>query len=120
TLLSLDQTEEGEPIQYSFRQMLDDSVLRIWPRWSDGETYIEARIVYPYDDMDAASDTLAFPPAAYEAVVYGLAVRLAPDYKLPLQERLVLKQEAEPMIDAVFAALTEQTSIYFQPERVVQ
>ncbi|MCI0564104.1 MAG: hypothetical protein MN733_36980 [Nitrososphaera sp.] len=119
TIQNLDQTEEGQPIQYCFRQMLDDSVLRIWPRWSNGETYIEARIIYPYDDMDAASDTLAFPPAAYEAIVYGLAVRLAPDYKLPLQERLVLKQEAEPMIEAMFAALTEQTSIYFQPERVM-
>ena len=116
TLQGLNQTTEGAPTQYCFRQMLDDSVMRIWPRWPDGKTYIEARILHQYDDMDAASDTLMFAPAAYEAIVYGLAVRLSPDYKLPLQERVLLKQEADTMIDAMFSALTEGTSIYFQPE----
>jgi len=115
-MLSLNQTTQGDPIKWNYRLMLDDGILRIWPGWEDGKSYIEARVLYPFDDMDATSDTFAFPNTHYEALVYGLAVRLAPEYKYSIEERMILKQEADAMIEAAFAHLTEGTSLFVQPD----
>ena len=95
--------------------MLDDCILGIWPRFPDGKGYLEIRIVQQFDDLDAVGDTLAMPVHMYETLVYSLAVRLAPDYKLPLQERMLLKQEADSLSEAAFAHLSEGASIFMQP-----
>jgi hypothetical protein len=116
TMMGLDQTVQSEPTMWNYRLMLDDGLFRVWPGWSDGNTYIEARAMYPFDDMDATGDTFSFPNTCYEALVYSLAVRLAPEYKLPLQERMLLKQEADAMKMKAFDHLIEGTSIFVQPE----
>lgn len=108
-------TTEGEPIKYNSRKELTTNRLTIWPRFQDGKTYLELRIQKPFDDADAVTDTMAFPVTVGEALVYALAVRLAPEYKLPLEERMMLKQEAKEYFDLAWAHLTEMASINIVP-----
>ena len=109
-------TTEGEPIKYNYRKELSTTRLHIWPRFQNGKVYLELRLQSPFDDMDAVANTTPFPNTVSEALIYGLAVRLAPEYKLPLQERMVLKQEAAEVIDVAWSHLTEMTHILVQPD----
>mgnify|MGYP001597580572 FL=1 len=49
----------------------------------------------PIEDFDAATDNPDFPQEWYEPLVYGLALRRAPDYGLSVAERTALFREAE-------------------------
>lgn len=109
-------TAEGPPIRYNYQATLTNGTFRHWPRFQDGKTYLELLAQNPFDDIDAATNNPAFPQEWYEALVYGLAVRLAPEYKLPLQERLMLKEEAKLMKDRAEMAAREAASIFLQPE----
>jgi hypothetical protein len=111
-------TEEGAyPIMYNYQATLTDGAFRIWPRFEDGDRYLEVLFQNPFDDLDAAStNNPSFPDEWIEALIYGLAVRLAPDYKLPLQERILLKQEAEAMKERAMMSARENASIRFEPE----
>ena len=109
-------TDEGETIMFNYQATLTDGAFRIWPRFKDGKQYIEVLFQNPFDDLDAAStNNPSFPDEWIEALIYGLAVRLAPDYKLPLQERMLLKQEAEAMKERAFMSARENASIIFIP-----
>lgn len=108
-------TEEGPPIVYNYQATLTDGTFRIWPRFQNGSSYLELLAQHPFDDIDAASNNPAFPQEWYEALVYGLAVRIAPEFGLPLQERMVLKEEAQAIKDRAFMAARENASIIFTP-----
>ena len=113
-------TTEGPPIEYNYQAFLNASPptlgrLRVWPRFENGDEYLRVLFQLPFDDIDAAANSLSFPQEWYEAVVYGLAVRIAPEYKVPLQERMVLKEEAKAMKERAEMSARENASITFQP-----
>jgi len=109
-------TSEGEIVEINYQPYLTNGQLTIWPRFQDGATYLELKCQYPFDDMDAASDTLAFPQHWYNAVIYQLAVDLCSEYSVPLQERYVLKEEAKGWKDLAEEGSTEGTSVTVSPE----
>jgi hypothetical protein len=65
--------------------------------------------------MDSDSNDLSLPPEWTEAVIYGLAVRLAPEYGLSINERQQLKMEAKEFKDTALGFGTEEGSLYIQP-----
>jgi hypothetical protein len=68
--------------------------------------------------MNASTDDLDFPPYWTEAIIYGLADRLAPEYGVPLQDRQVLSQQAERFHQTALMFGQEEGSLFFQPEHV--
>ena len=68
-----------------------------------------------FEDMDSDSNDLSLPPEWTEAVIYGLAVRLAPEYGLSINERQQLKMEAKEAKDLALSFGTEEGSLYIQP-----
>jgi hypothetical protein len=116
------QTTEGEPNTWAYEESVtavpgsNPGNFKFWPRFADGARYLEVRYQMPFDDMDASSDNLAFPDSWYEAVIYGLAVRLAPEYQIPLDQRQVLKGEAKAAKDIAEVATQEFASLFFQPQ----
>jgi len=117
TLRSLGNlTTEGQIVEVNYIPTLTDGTLTVWPRWEDGSSYLEIRCQYPFDDMDAASDTLAFPQHWYMAVVYALAQALAPEYGTDLQKWSIIKQEAKEWKDLAEEGSTEGTSVTVSPE----
>jgi len=75
-------------------------------------------IVYqrPFEDFDAAADEPDFPQEWYDALKYGLATRLAPEYGVPISERQLLMAEMTRIKQEALSMGTEEGSLYFAPD----
>ncbi len=109
----------GTPIALEYEPLNQTGTIKLWPK-PDATTIStkQVTIVYqrPFEDMVSSSNTLDFPQVWSEAIIYGLAWRLAPEYGIPSQERGQLKQEAQFLMDEALSFGTEEGSIKFQPD----
>lgn len=91
-------TSTGVPVHYGFTPEISTGTLRIWPA-PDASAAASYRLLVEYqrkfDGFVAGGNTPDFPSFWTDALVYGLAVRLAPEYGVPLQDRQMLMKEAE-------------------------
>lgn len=94
--------------------------IKLWPTPQDSSNTITIRYQKPFADITTDLDEIDFPRYWYEAVIYGLADRLAPEYGIPIQDRQLLKQEAEMKHTTALSFGTEEGSLYFQPDWVGQ
>jgi hypothetical protein len=67
--------------------------------------------------MTASGSLLDFPIEWQEAVVFGLADRLAFVYGLPIDEKRDLRSKAKEMKMDVLSGGTEEGSFYFMADR---
>jgi hypothetical protein len=83
------------------------------------QTYgqLSLRVQVPYTDMTGVNDDIDFPSYWHEAVVYQLAVALAPEYGLAPNDRQTLRLEAEQLKQTALGFGGEDTSVFFQPDR---
>lgn len=113
------QTSVGSPTGYWYQPLNQTGVLSLWPI-PDSATIAQqtVKIVYqrPFYDMVSGADTLDFPQFWHEAIVYGLAWRLAPEFGLPLPDRQALKAEAQMLLDEALSFGTEEGSLFLQPD----
>ena len=58
-----------------------------------------------------------FPEEWYNAIIYTLAVRLAPEWGVPLPDRQMLMQEAKIYTEDAMMVGQEDASFYVMPER---
>jgi len=114
------KTSAGNPIQLYYEPQLNSGELKVFPTPSSTDvTNNTVYIVYqrPFEDFDASTDEPDFPQEWYDAVLYGLAVRLAPEYGVPIDQRQVLGREAADIKLAVLSFGTEEGSLYFGVEK---
>jgi hypothetical protein len=114
------KTSSGNPIQLYYAPLLNSGEIKVFPTPSTTEvTNNTIYIVYqrPFEDFDASTDEPDFPQEWYDAVLYGLAVRLAPEYGLPIDQRQVLGREAADIKLAALSFGTEEGSMYLQVDR---
>lgn len=90
--------------------------INIWPKPLDASNAISIRYQSQYTDIVALTDEIDFPRYWYEAVIYGLAVRMAPEYGIPLPDRQALAQQAEMFKQEALSFGQEEGSLYFQPD----
>lgn len=114
-----DKDTEGTPVNFYFEPKQTLSNFYIWP--TPDQNFINNNtivILYqkPFDDMDSATDNLAFPQAWELAVVYGLAVLLAVEYGLPTGDINKLQELAFVEKERVLDWDTEHASIFLSPE----
>jgi len=107
----------GNPIQLFFNPNLNSTEIKLFPTpdatsAAQNVIYIVAQV--PYQDFDTATDTPDFPQEWYEAVKYGLAVRLAGEYNIDIETRRTLTGEAAAIKQEALSFGTEETSLYFQ------
>ena len=111
-----DKDTEGTPVNFYYDAQLTDSVMSVWPTanatFAKNST-LQLLIKKPVDDMDSATDDFEFPQEWYEAVVYGLAERIAPMIGYPIQDRQLLKMEAQMYLDLALSSDHEQTDVTF-------
>lgn len=110
----------GMPIQLYYEPLRDTGVLYVFPTpTSYEEANKQLHIVYqrPFEDFDASTDNPDFPQEWYDAVTYGLATRLAPEYGVPAADRKTLFQEAGIIKQEALNFGLEEGSLYFQVER---
>ena len=104
----------GPPVLAWYQPTLTSGTLYVWP--VDGGSSVDKLVLsaqyYP-DDFDSATDNPQFPAEWYEALVYGLADRLAPELGIPLKERGFLRLEAKEKIEEALNFDTENASVIF-------
>jgi hypothetical protein len=75
-----DKTTTGTPSLIFYDPQLTTGVLYVWPKPETVDGLIILSAVYPIQDMDAGTDDFEVPAQWLEAVIYNLAVRIAPQY----------------------------------------
>lgn len=111
------KTSSGNPIQCYYDPRRDTGVLYLFPVPSSAQVGLNSiSLVYqaPFEDFDASTDTPDFPQEWYDAITYGLATRLAPEYGIPSVDRKMLYQEMTAIKQEVLSFGTEEGSLYFQ------
>lgn len=109
----------GQPTTYWYEPLNQAGTLHIWPT---PDTYTTAnqqiKLVYQrtFYDLTSGTDTLDFPQYWMEAVIYGLAHRLSPEYGIPLQDRQMQAQEAALFLEEALSFGTEEGSMFLQPD----
>ena len=114
------KTSAGNPIQCYHEVQRDQSVLHLFPVPTSTEASANTiTIVYhsPFEDFNSSTDTPDFPQEWYDAVTYGLACRLAPEYGMPLTERKALWNEMSLIKKDAMDGGLEEGSLYFGVER---
>jgi len=114
------KTSAGNPIQVFYDPSLGTGVLHVFPVPTSNEvSNNELHLVYqaPFADFDASTDTPDFPQEWFDAVTYGLATRLAPEYGLPIPDRKTLWQEMTIIKQDALNFGLEEGSLFFQVDR---
>ncbi len=107
-------------IQYYHEVQRDQSVVHLFPVPTSTEVGVNSVIITyhsPFEDFDASTDAPDFPQEWYDAVTYGLATRLAPEYGMPLTERKALWNEMTLIKKDAMDGGLEEGSLYFGVDR---
>lgn len=109
----------GVPVHYTFQPKIQDGTLTIWPLPDAGSISTKTlKLTYQkeFDGFFNSTETPDFPSYWIQPLIYRLAVTLAPEYGVPLQDRQLLIKEAE-MYEAMAEGYgDEDGSIFFQPD----
>lgn len=115
----LNASDTGLPNTYFVDVGIDDPIVTVWPKPTAAVAAAETLIIVyqkDFDDFTATADTPAFPVYWTDALIYGLASRLAPEYGIPLEDRKMLMSEARMYKEAAMYYKGDDTSIFFYPE----
>jgi hypothetical protein len=83
----------GTPTQYYYDFQKGTGYIYFWPAPQNSDIRVILDVDRPLQLMVDSSNTYDFPEEWAECIAYGLAVRLAPEYAVPLGERRELKNE---------------------------
>jgi hypothetical protein len=112
------KSTQAPPVQYYYDPQTTDGVLYVWPTPQTGTT--DTMVLDVDRQLDIMSDSLNdfdFPMQWQEPLAYALAVKLAPEYGLPISERQQLIIEADRAMAAVSSNDRDIASIYFGVRR---
>jgi len=114
-----DKSSTGTPVSYHYDPQLDNGKLYLWqtPNASAASEYT-VEIVYhlPVEDMDSSTNNFDYPVEWLEAIKFGLAIRLAPEYGIDTPYQYRLQGQFDEIYDKALSWDTENTSVYFQPD----
>ena len=108
---------QGMPECYYYFPTYPDGTLCLYPAPDKGYT-IYFNTIKPFDEIDSFDNlgaTFSFPPPYEEAVIYNLAVRLAPEYGKPIVAEIaavaqasyetIMNLNANSQVEPIFAML---------------
>ena len=111
----------GNPIQLFFNPNRDSTEIKLFPTpdsqsAAQNVVYIVAQRSYESFPSGTQYSTITpdFPQEWYEAIKYGLAVRLAGEYNIDIETRKTLVAEAAAIKQEALSFGTEENSLYFQ------
>jgi hypothetical protein len=108
----------GTPLKVNYQPYINYGVVSLWPTPTSTNT-TTVTLVYqrPFQYFTASTETADFPEEWYNAIIYHLAVRLAPEWGVPLPDRQMLLQEAKMYTEDALMVGQEDASLYLQPMR---
>ena len=106
---------ETHPTSFYFDKQLTNTELNVFGEPNNVTGYIKLSAQFPFDDMDAAADNLAFPSEWLECIHLGLSYRLASAYRPKDPKTIILKSDSEQALDRVQGFDEERSDINIQP-----
>lgn len=120
-LLPQNSQGTGEPVNITYQPFINYGVVKVWPT-PDATTAANKTLalVYqaPVEDFINSTDTPDFPKEWHNALIYGLAVLIAPEFGIPIQDRQILSKEWKEHLDVAVDYGTEDASMFFQPNHI--
>lgn len=117
---TLPASSSGTPIKVNYQPLINAGVVSLWPTPASTNT-ATVTLVYqrPFQYNITSTDTLDFPEEWSSAIIYHLAVRLAPEWGVPLPDRQLLLQEAKMYTEDALMTGQEDASFFISPERTM-
>ena len=114
----LPTSSNGSPIKINYQPFVNYGTISLWPTPASTNT-ATITLVYqrPYQYFTTSTETADFPEEWYNAIIYHLAVRLAPEWGVPLPDRQMLMQEAKMYTEDAAMVGQEDGSFFIQAER---
>lgn len=106
----------GEVNQIYYDPQLTTARVYIWPTGNAADDRIQITFMMPIEDFDSSNINSDFPQEWLEALKYGLASRLGPEYGLPLDRQMYLDRIAAGKLMFSSEFDEELSSVYFQAE----
>jgi hypothetical protein len=108
----------GTPQVYWYDpQVRDTGYFYLWPLPTQVRDYVKILCQFRTPALTAGTDRPFFPIEWFEALKYNLAVRLAPEFGVPVEERAWLKAEAQQYLAEAESWHDEDTPTYIQPQQ---
>jgi len=115
-LPSTSTSSSATPVNATYQPFINYGVLSVWPTPNNSTvagTTITLTYQAPFQYFVASTDTPDFPQEWANALIYALAVSLAPENGLPLLDRQQLEKEATTHLNTALSNGTEDGSIFF-------
>lgn len=110
----INKLDQATPTQVAISADGQTAYFYMCPDSNTASNYTAKLYGYKQEDTyTTASDTLAFPMEWYEALLYGLCVRMAPEYGISLEQTAALKKMADDALTDAVNWNPEPTSTYF-------
>jgi len=106
----------GQVNQVYYDPQLDIGKLYIWPVGNSAIDRVQITFMMPIQDFDSSNINADFPQEWLEALKYGLASRLGPEYGLALDRQAYLDQMAAGKLQFISDFDEEYASVYFTVE----
>lgn len=110
------KTSTGTPTAFYYSPRLTNGAFYIWQTASDVDQVLFFSFQRSIFDFDTTSDNPDFPVEWSDALIYNLAVKIAPDYDCPDNKWDRLKIEAKELLDECLGWDEENTYIQFKPK----
>lgn len=102
---------DGPVNQVYYQPTLTNGTLYVWPANQGGDDKLVLICQPLVDDFDAASNNPQFPIEWGNAIVWNLAVEIAPEYGVSVRDRIALKSEARDKLETVLDYDVENASV---------
>lgn len=107
---------KGTPVQWSYDRQLSFYKIKVWPSPGTVNYYIHLVISRKLQDIDSVNNDFDFPQEWEEALVYNLALKLAPSYGKAKGDNFIeLKNQAKESLAMALGNDNELGSIFIKP-----
>lgn len=110
------KTSSGVPNQIFYDPQLTNGVLYMYPVPTDALSTIHLVVQKPLADFNLAVDNPDFPQEWYQALKWGLAAELAPEYGATERKITRIEQKAMLYKEQLNNWTQEEASVYFMPD----
>jgi hypothetical protein len=113
----LPSTASGTPVSVKYQPFVNYGVLSVWPTPDTGTYTITITSQKPLEVFTAGNETADFPQEWHNALIYGLALLLADEYGLPINDKQWYEKQAEKHLNTALSFGGEDTSLTLYPTR---
>jgi hypothetical protein len=111
-----DKDQSGVPTLAFYKATLDSGSMRLWPAGDGTDDKVVFIANYYPDDFDAASDNADFPVEWCNALIWGLAAELAPEYGVSERRIMYIEKKAAQKLQGVLDFDVENAPVQFEAD----